>query len=983
MLSKYVEKRIHMCICRQIEFLILFVVLSFLPVATAQTVDSSSARELIAILQLNKSLPSDASPEAIAYIRRVRDATKSFLSHDKNKSIRPEAALFLKTHLNKMNRYLKLVEDLSQCRAIEGDKRKIADKVLAGALVVDPCELYSTKIRNHQWDDISDLSLVLQQGGGGVSSLDMSNFIRESHKQSVLDTLTSSWTLSHTFSPQDNPFECQGLSIYQKFKSIAGDINQHCARFKSVLANDARFSRENQKFPRYRTKNKVAFQKMADELNKSVAKINSQVKTIANKKYQKIEDVYQDYNKYSEAFEAMSSTNLGRLVFTRTLSQKVGMLQNIEDTEFEDGKLKLQPHLKDGRAITAQDIQVANREASSAIMGQLNSLSEMNPNEPKNLKELLKKHPLAVGQVLLKNPSFAKDICTQITDIASSDKTNKMLLDAFEWATFAIGVIPIGGWAVAGVGSLLKMAATRAAGRVVASSVLANAVGSGMGLASVGLAEGNVLMAQNYLREARDLQFKVFNKPEYKQFSGELRPLMNELDDAIFNAQLSGALSVVDAASLMRGLAQLHPSALAGELRSRIAHLKSLSTQDLVAKLKTKYPELTDEQLALAQKYFKEDGSIQHQVDMLAANENPDIAALTKELGIDWRLTAHGIVDSDAGKLDAFWNRAVSPSDLKESDHFFEALQLKGNSRAAQGLRELASEKFGGKPFFNPDLSTDTLRQTIRDNKMLQGFLHEYPGLLDAMKDVNSGKLTVKEFKARVAANLTHNGPQAGFWKFFTENLVPGSLKDSDVGRKFFDNTIYDVGRNPQTGGTNVAYPTATGSAVKVHIALDRLSQATRGGVMKIVPELLGPQYIVDPGVAAGKVNGLGWIKEMLTKNQSGTLAQIDELQRITLVDETISESGRQKLDRFYKAIEGRVQKLQAYNAQGFSEVKTAEGPALRLVYVTEEGVKVAREIRAETPMVEALDWTNEFLKAEERLNGDPIQDLQIDQIVN
>ncbi|MCB0385705.1 MAG: hypothetical protein KDD43_09950, partial [Bdellovibrionales bacterium] len=236
----------------------------------------------------------------------------------------------------------------------------------------------------------------------------------------------------------------------------------------------------------------------------------------------------------------------------------------------------------------------------------------------------------------------------------------------------------------------------------------------------------------------------------------------------------------------------------------------------------------------------KEVLSIAHQDDLLSATESPAGANTIRRAELDKDQMMMGVMDSDVGKIHAFWTSSImTPS--RTSNAFIRNLQGKGKTPSGIAMSEVFDDiGFGGKGLFSPDLSPDQIRGVISKNPGLFGYLHELPGLKRAMDDLDAGKITKAQFKTRIRANLFHNGPDAGFWKMFGHDIIGGSLASGDDATKtFFRNTVFDQGANNK--GVHVPkYPGPTSAEGAFHTLFDRLSQGTRGGMIKIFHELGG-----------------------------------------------------------------------------------------------------------------------------------------------
>lgn len=271
---------------------------------------------------------------------------------------------------------------------------------------------------------------------------------------------------------------------------------------------------------------------------------------------------------------------------------------------------------------------------------------------------------------------------------------------------------------------------------------------------------------------------------------------------------------------------------------------KGMSNEDLYSSkqseiLKT-YGDFNSQKKSLFHHLLKEKeiASLRHQLDLIKAIErnNP----LKKELlalGFDFKSYLRGSYDSDMGKLKAYQELYLLPSG--KSSLLFSFLQGKAPQKSILALHEVL-EKYGlpVRPFLNPELSHEKLRSLFLDFPILLGYLHEFPGMVDAVIAFEKGILSKKEFQNEILVNLGHSGPSAGYWNFLEKNLLPRAferMKRRDELTLLFKGTLFEDGAN---GIPQYAKPTTFESYISTFF--DRMGQATRGGYFKIDFEVDG-----------------------------------------------------------------------------------------------------------------------------------------------
>ncbi len=386
----------------------------------------------------------------------------------------------------------------------------------------------------------------------------------------------------------------------------------------------------------------------------------------------------------------------------------------------------------------------------------------------------------------------------------------------------------------------------------------------------------------------------------------------------------------------------------------------------------------------------KELKTIDHLQDLVSVSENPRVRQLMKDMKIDVEDFSVGVVNSDFGKFGKIWQDRVLRKG-PDSDAVINALKAEGSSPSAAAMREIFSDS-GMKSFLSRNLSNDEIRDVLTKKPVLQGYLHEMPGMLDSIQDLENGfdklsaaekKIRVEKFKTRMKTNLFHNGPNAGFWKTFGENILPGQLDDNPLAQKFFKDTAFDGGPNAR-GTTVPKYPGPVSKEGVLHTLFDRMSQGTRGGMDKIFNEL---NPVLDKNKTPkiklgelkgfdGKPSGLGGLREVMIGNPEKTLEQLNALKlhvstleagkKVTAVEmeqlKLMISEGEMRLKKQLEFTEKNVKVGSEKGSVQYFELKGADGKIVR--------------IDGNTPSDEALASLQKFMKEEEALNGDPIKGL-------
>lgn len=390
--------------------------------------------------------------------------------------------------------------------------------------------------------------------------------------------------------------------------------------------------------------------------------------------------------------------------------------------------------------------------------------------------------------------------------------------------------------------------------------------------------------------------------------------------------------------------------------------------------------------------------SFKHQRDLIdALLENPKLLNKLQNKGFDLSSYIRGTIDSDMGKQ-SIYKELLTISSPK-SDMLFDFLKGAGPMESSKVLTEILQDMGYplGKTILNARVSNDTLRNIIKENPILTGYLHEYPGMSEAILAFEKKIITRNQFKRQIQANLFHNGPSAGFWNLLENSFIPGSFKskgNQDDIAKIFGNTIYD-----STDGESPVLAPKYGSPFTfesfVGTFFDRMSQGTRGGYLKIGRE---KESFTEP---------MENIRDLLIEfNPQGTLSQLDVLkkgalnskrllpeqkeilvdiinqgiERLTKFKEFASKHFKMPTDENGKIIQP-VQKLEITNPDTnerniFEIEKDMEGKSVGYKYSRFNKFgehEISSHFDAEYSGHMIRELANDVLKTEEVLFGDPL----------
>lgn len=379
--------------------------------------------------------------------------------------------------------------------------------------------------------------------------------------------------------------------------------------------------------------------------------------------------------------------------------------------------------------------------------------------------------------------------------------------------------------------------------------------------------------------------------------------------------------------------------------------------------------------------------SLKHQQDLLDALSNPEIS---KRIGLsdaELKNLVQGIIDSDAGKLSTYKTYLTKASG--ESDQLFNVIKGADNQTpAGRAFQQFMKEnEMEGKGLLNKDISNEELRKAFNDMPVMQGYLHELPGLTEAIKDVNAGRITPEQFKKRLGANLFHNGPQSGYWDVMTSQFVPGALEKNQQFSTFFKNTAFQ-GETTAAGIVKPRYPTPLTKEGFVHTTFDRLSQATSGGNQKIFLEFHNGVLKDAPKTKMSELkgpygDGLGTIRGLISGSADGkqlssalqTTKQFDTLSEAISKSTKLTLDEKKKLREIVRASRDRTLAFDDYMKK-FATYDLNPDGSVKMITLKDSNGNYLGGITKDTPADEAQKLMEKFYAKEQSFNGDPVKDL-------
>lgn len=226
--------------------------------------------------------------------------------------------------------------------------------------------------------------------------------------------------------------------------------------------------------------------------------------------------------------------------------------------------------------------------------------------------------------------------------------------------------------------------------------------------------------------------------------------------------------------------------------------------------------------------------SLAHQDDLLGVFQQVPAQTL-QSLDFDRSSYQFGVIASDLGKLSIYKSLFLEKSE--KSDLLLDVLTGRSKLPTSKILKDIVNGFI-----FNPDFTNDQIRDLFVKFPVLTGYFHELPGLGDMIIAFELGLIEQDLFEKLIKVNLYHNGPSAGFWKVFSFKIVPKILGDqSETLKRLLKEGPFSYVKSEGFGSEGPGYPDSLTFEAQVHRIFDRVSQGSRGGLIKMFHEYQSP----------------------------------------------------------------------------------------------------------------------------------------------
>lgn len=368
--------------------------------------------------------------------------------------------------------------------------------------------------------------------------------------------------------------------------------------------------------------------------------------------------------------------------------------------------------------------------------------------------------------------------------------------------------------------------------------------------------------------------------------------------------------------------------------------------------------------------------SLQHGRELISMSDHPPFSILIDLFGIDRNVFRMALVESDIGKIPKVWDKFLL-SNTEDARKNIMALQGKGGSKAGDEFKKILSAEQGSNKgpeqgskrgtekgsnkgaLLNPSLRPEEVVYLFNQGSPLKDYLHQLPGLARVFDDFNYNRITPQEFKTRVETILYHDGPYAGFQKFYSEVIFP-TIPEEKLGLDLIKDTVFEG-----KGQAVVDLPDPVSPSGFIHQLMDRHSLASGIGPKKVFYELM----------SKGETGKLRHLKESLIEVPTRALEQIEAMEKSLLSDTQafqITYPQKQALLSAVRAVKDRTKREIAYLKD---RIEVVEGDGkIEQIKLKINGREI--EVNNSTTGDEMARHIDDLLKEERQRNGDPVTEL-------
>jgi hypothetical protein len=388
----------------------------------------------------------------------------------------------------KLNNYMRIRKVLTECPLKPDKLNHLGDRIMAAAGAVQAENMESC-------DGHHDLGDAVQTSGKIAENALMT-------QKSKLESLVYAQSMANSSAALARMKNVMGEGIVGR--DVNADIEGLCTdkgapstctpelKRKMVAANQLALT----SFRQGRT-DRISFKDAADSLNKVIGELNN-----------------------GASLDAAASLDpaVASLLFTSVLTDKVGNI--------------FAPATKDRKFTTVEgaDMRIAADQARTAILNDVHRLSQSHRNSQRPadmdgmLRDLVRRDPVAVGQVLINHPELATMVCSVLQDLEKSRASKEKWDSAWKVGMMA-GMAAVGvGLMLTGAGAPLGVAMLMGAGTALS---LADATHSG--IAAYNAYKDSEALQASYLAGRGDMVTAAEAKDKKSEYDRDLRQMVIQL----------------------------------------------------------------------------------------------------------------------------------------------------------------------------------------------------------------------------------------------------------------------------------------------------------------------------------------------------------------------------------------------------------------------------------------------------------------------
>jgi hypothetical protein len=446
----------------------------------------------------------------------------------------------------KLRNAYRVKNQLSDCGE---SRRNLGERLTQATLATSHCELYGSLESEPVLESSQFIQNVMNRDESSLSAMK-----RNSYHDVIVNSAKTIWEYDRQFG------EHQHGEILKYVDEFCDTIGKKNCKDPLLIRKLGEARREFERIAAI--KPEVDLKKNVEEFQGGLKSLNTNLKLVEDKDAPSSQLAY---SIYQIQYQQMMSSQLGGLMLTPSMIEKMGAFKTLDDIdEIErtrkqrrDGVPKRYGIPEHEENIEEKDLRDAYHELRKETLEGIEDVHEEFEDEDPHefIKNVMRTHPASLGTTLVKNPHMASLVCELIGEIETSDR---------RWSGFKkvaiVGGIVLGTVAAitvvgSGVAAALYTASAAAATGTAATTLAASAstalliggVATGVGFA-VGVGETALWAYEtNHTQEEiAKIRLALLAKTTDEAGAQEVQNMMNEHEAAMQKALISGAFTVVD-----------------------------------------------------------------------------------------------------------------------------------------------------------------------------------------------------------------------------------------------------------------------------------------------------------------------------------------------------------------------------------------------------------------------------------------------------